>query len=113
MENTLAPDSQGPVRHIVKGVWIEPPVLPAVPTKDGARCVVFCRYCDDFHVHGNLSGGRVAHCFVTNSPYKTSGYVLNVMKGKFSDLRPPRSQRRRPRYRRSDGRLEHGWTEER
>ena len=51
-----------------------PPVLPAYPTEHGWR--VWCRYCHRWHQHGAQPGHRVAHCHVTTSPYRSTGYIL-------------------------------------
>ena len=85
------------VRHQTSFVPVIPPSLPAVASRDGVNAIVWCRYCDDFHWHGNGDGGRVAHCVVSDSPYRETGYVLELVPGAPESLRPPRSDRRRPR----------------
>jgi len=41
---------------------------------------VYCRYCQDWHVHGEGYGHRSAHCYDKldgqRSPYKDNGYIL-------------------------------------
>ena len=93
----------------------ERPVLPAVASVDGVNASAWCRYCDRFHTHGNAAGHRVAHCLVEDSPYRDTGYVLEMVKGTKKDLQPPPSQRRKPRRRpRFLGYvLVHGWDEAR
>ena len=53
-----------------------PPTLPACPTEHGWR--VWCCYCKRWHQHGAQPGHRVAHCHVATSPYKATGYVLEL-----------------------------------
>ena len=96
-------------------VMIAPPTLPAVASDDGAVAYIWCRYCDQHHVHGNLPGHRVAHCIVEDSPYRDCGYVLELVTGAKKRLQPPAAERRKPRRRpRFLGYvLVHGWDEER
>lgn len=102
------------VTHVTPSDHVSPPILPAISTADGTCCVAWCRYCDCFHTHGNGSGGRAAHCFVPDSPYKEHGYVLDVRPGLQGSLRPPKAERRKPMQKPSwGGGWEHGWTEER
>ncbi len=91
----------------------EPPVLPAVVSPSGETVSVWCRYCDRFHTHGNVPGHRVAHCIVDDSPYRQDGgYVLDIVPGTQKTVRPPQSERRKPRRGRYSGLL-HGWNDER
>jgi hypothetical protein len=53
------------------------PVLPAFATKSGSW-KVWCRYCNLWHYHGPLPGHRSAHCRVATSPYRRTGYVLQL-----------------------------------
>lgn len=79
----------------------EIPTLPAERTGDGVTIRLWCRYCDSPHLHGDPGEEgtlhRWAHCFTDNSPYTESGYMLDVVP-KGTQLQPPRSERRKPRY---------------
>jgi hypothetical protein len=55
-------------------------IIPRLPaylfTVDGQPGLrVFCRWCDRWHIHGGY-GHRVAHCHISTSPYRLTGYVL-------------------------------------
>ena len=52
------------------------PTLPAYADTDG-MLRVWCRYCVDWHYHGEGSGHRTAHCRNDASPYKENGYTLH------------------------------------
>jgi hypothetical protein len=64
----------------------EPPVLDAFRYTNAqyqSWLVVWCAPCARWHWHGTCGpipgrgdGHRVAHCFVTDSPYHCTGYVL-------------------------------------
>src|SRR5688572_23040420 len=88
-----------------------PPTLRAVLSESGQTCSVWCRYCDAVHTHGIDSGHAVAHCFVKDSPYHDTGYSTAIGAGTVDDLRPLRSERRRPRCSPS-GECLHGWRRE-
>jgi len=40
----------------------------------------YCKYCKDWHLHGRGLGHRVAHCSNPDSPYKKTGYILDIKK---------------------------------
>ncbi len=92
----------------------EPPTLYVEQLPCG--CVrVWCRYCDAFHSHGDptpVDGTpyRVAHCWVSDSPYKAGGYRLEVVP-RGTNLKPPRSDRHKPRY--VGSHILHGWSRSR
>lgn len=49
---------------------------------------VSCIYCRKFHYHGAGDGERIAHCYVSNSPYKEgSGYYLELAGPMTSELK--------------------------
>ena len=52
------------------------PTLPAYDT--GANYEIWCQYCRKWHLHGRANGHRVSHCYVETSPYKRTGYVLEL-----------------------------------
>ncbi len=67
------------------------PTLPAYRTADGSQLRVWCDYCPArsnsrrrgcWHYHGcgpefgSGDGHRVAHCWVADSPYRQTGYIL-------------------------------------
>ncbi|MGI9118787.1 MAG: hypothetical protein ACR2G7_01430 [Acidimicrobiales bacterium] len=51
------------------------PVLAGHPREDGLGLKVWCRWCDCWHVHGDGSGHRVAHCG-GDTPYAETGYLI-------------------------------------
>ena len=57
------------------------------------------------------STGRVCHCFVSDSSYRDAGYLIVLCSGRLEQLKPPRSERRKPRLG-PFGTLVHGWVEE-
>lgn len=58
------------------------PVLPAFRTpadaKGSAQAHVWCGWCETYHSHSASPGHRAAHCGRGESPYKATGYVLDV-----------------------------------
>lgn len=54
------------------------PTIKVTESKKKKGYVVFwCEFCNKFHYHGNKAlGHRVAHCINENSPYYSSGYIL-------------------------------------
>ncbi|MDZ7641640.1 MAG: hypothetical protein U5J62_06435 [Desulfurivibrio sp.] len=69
------------------------PVLAAYDDGPGHHHLrVWCPHCATWHVHGRggpgappqrgregCAGDRVAHCTTANSPYRRSGYILDVI----------------------------------
>ena len=53
-----------------------PPTLPAYETVHGWR--VWCAYCKRWHYHAGEPGHRAAHCHVATSPYRQTGYILEL-----------------------------------
>jgi hypothetical protein len=53
------------------------PVLPAYPTAHGWR--VWCVHCNRRYQHCPVPGHWAAHCRVATSPYKATGYVLELV----------------------------------
>lgn len=53
------------------------PVVDAVVRTDGKGLKMYCRYCKQWHLHGEGEGHRVAHCN-NDSPYKKTGYILRL-----------------------------------
>lgn len=85
----------------------DPPTLPAKRTGRGT-VRIWCKYCDYYHQHGepepDMVRHRLAHCWVDDSPYRETGYVLEPVEW---DPKPPPSERRKPRY--VGNRILHGW----
>lgn len=58
------------------------PILPArvTPASAGrvAQAHVWCQHCEDVHSHGAVPGLRGAHCTREESPYKATGYDLDL-----------------------------------
>jgi len=57
------------------------PVLGAVPSASGRGWNVWCCWCRRIHSHAPESGHRAAHCIEPESPYRTTGYVLELLEG--------------------------------
>lgn len=56
---------------------MQAPKLPAYVA--GKQALVWCDYCDVWHVHGlPAEGHRVAHCDRDDSAYKATGYYLDL-----------------------------------
>ena len=55
-----------------------PIVLAKVNKEHPETCSFYCEYCKKNHIHGNVNGHRVAHCWNTNSPFEDSGYILKI-----------------------------------
>ena len=53
------------------------PTLPAYDT--GYQYHLWCQYCGVWHMHGRGNGHRVAHCYKPDSPYKQTGYILELV----------------------------------
>lgn len=51
-----------------------PPILPAWSQRH--RYFVWCEYCVCWHSHSDTNGPRQPHCFIDQSPYNSTGYVL-------------------------------------
>lgn len=55
------------------------PELPAfVVEAEPHRVAVWCDWCRIWHYHGNAPGHRAPHCKVPGSPYKKTGYILQI-----------------------------------
>lgn len=58
------------------------PVLPAFTTpadaRGAAQARVWCGWCEAYHWHSASPGHRAAHCTQEESPYRATGYVLDV-----------------------------------
>lgn len=50
------------------------PVLGAYET--GMAYVVWCRFCERWHIHGKREGHRRCHCVVAQSDYYQAGYMI-------------------------------------
>lgn len=96
--------------HMVNGDWEVPPVVFAAYSRNRKNAILWCPWCDTWHVHGAGNGGRAAHCSVPDSPFKATGYIIQMVEGvHYQVLKPPRRERRRPKL---DGTLlRHGWDE--
>lgn len=59
------------------------PILPAVltPAVPGlsAQLHTRCDHCETIHSHGADAGLRAAHCHRKESPYRATGYVLDIV----------------------------------
>lgn len=59
------------------------PILPALVTparpRRSAQAHVWCPWCEDLHSHSAGPGPRVAHCSDKASPYRATGYVLDIV----------------------------------
>lgn len=49
-------------------------ILPAYMTANG-NFAVWCEYCQDWHIHGPVEGGRTPHCDVPYT-HRRTGYYL-------------------------------------
>lgn len=89
---------QAPAREIKSTDAAAAPELPAYRITAGsqARLIVFCEACRDYHFHGNGDGHRVAHCHISSSPYRQTGYVLRESGPVTAAIRRD-FRRRRPR----------------
>ena len=56
------------------------PIVLAIERDEKGNLSTWCQYCRKFHHHGTGEGHRDAHCFVEDSPYIRTGYVLKKMK---------------------------------
>ncbi|MFF2650368.1 hypothetical protein [Streptomyces sp. NPDC058045] len=79
------PDAQ----RLVDGV----PVLPGYIQGSGSKfrdLRVWCRWCCHWHTHGPEPVGstthRIAHCFATDSPYRETGYWIEVSATDYDDV---------------------------
>ncbi|WP_132251544.1 hypothetical protein [Methylobacterium segetis] len=58
------------------------PILPAFVTPAAAGRVaqahVWCQHCETVHSHGAFPGHRAAHCYRKESPYRATGYELDI-----------------------------------
>lgn len=52
--------------------------LTIVESGQPVQYAAFCPWYEDLHFHGLPSGQRGAHCLRENSPYRCTGYVLDV-----------------------------------
>lgn len=53
-------------------------VTPAQPGQS-SQALAPCSYCETAHVHSTEPGPRVAHCHRKESPYRATGYVLDIV----------------------------------
>jgi len=60
----------------VNSKWGVPfPELPAYQYNDKGSGIAWCEYCQRYHIHGNTTDHKGAHCDYV-SPYKATGYIL-------------------------------------
>lgn len=52
--------------------------LTIVENGEPVQNAAFCPWCEDLHFHGLPPGQRGAHCVREDSPYRCTGYVLDV-----------------------------------
>jgi hypothetical protein len=57
------------------------PTLPAWPSPDGKQWKVWCPHCRRYHFHGPPAGHRVAHCTRPDSPFRGTGYFIELADG--------------------------------
>jgi len=48
-----------------------PPVMLPAYVVSKTQWAVWCFHCGCLHFHGSLPGGRIAHCIIEGSPYKS------------------------------------------
>lgn len=84
--------------------------IPTIFThRDASGIRFYCRYCDTYHIHGVLPGEPIgasdgdyaAHCFVSDSPYLETGYILVELDYPLPE--PPR--RYKPKWLRRGGQV--------
>lgn len=57
------------------------PTVKAKPTPGGTQWTFYCVHCKRYHFHSVGPGHVVAHCWVDNSPYLKTGYILELDEG--------------------------------
>lgn len=64
---------------MAKKLMEDSPVLLAIVRDDKGNLSAWCPYCG-WHHHGTDEGHRVAHCIDPDSPFITTGYILQKAK---------------------------------
>lgn len=55
------------------------PVVYAEADPSGITCRLYCPWCDRWHLHGLGEGHRCDHCLASDSPFRKTGYVIEIV----------------------------------